>query len=466
MDMADRDRMALKQMIEDLTGQSFPFDVPIPNEAVKLLQPNTSGLGYSQFNELLLFLGYDRVCYEFFQFLIDGTIKYDGGSIASLSMLRDGVDRFRKIALLFWGNVKFAFKNNSRSSERMAEIMLRTERRDLRDFRKRHTQIMPPHTISGDDTYYLGYIIEKELKSKLQKNPKDRVARAEENKRQGIVARGRENHKAYLVSDHLDVYVATSMRERHEFRNVFNTARAIFAQQELRDLKLRYFDPTQAYCSDRIDKGLAEALMLKRARCTIYFAQENDTLGKDSELASTLAQGKVVIAYVPTPTPNAAETIAKDAEAEGMKPFEAIMHHLRMFDAQAAWNDSEVRAWISSPAQFTRAAGIRRLQQAIENNFRIRDMTLRDVHPLAIQVNLGTGVANGVLVVNSVAQCAKLVRRIMTRELDFAIEEKKIDGQKYLYLRESISNCVFRVVTGDALLTNTFWNFYLNPSYR
>ena len=46
-------------------------------------------------------------------------------------------------------------------------------------------------------------------------------------------------------------------------------------------------------------EGLAEALMLRRAACTIYFAQENDTLGKDSELASTLAQGKPVIAFVP-----------------------------------------------------------------------------------------------------------------------------------------------------------------------
>jgi hypothetical protein len=39
--------------------------------------------------------------------------------------------------------------------------------------------------------------------------------------------------------------------------------------------------------------------MLKRARCTVYSVQDTDTLGKDSELASTLAQGKPVIAYVP-----------------------------------------------------------------------------------------------------------------------------------------------------------------------
>ncbi len=39
--------------------------------------------------------------------------------------------------------------------------------------------------------------------------------------------------------------------------------------------------------------------MLKRARCTVYSVQDTDTLGKDSELASTFAQGKPVIAYIP-----------------------------------------------------------------------------------------------------------------------------------------------------------------------
>jgi hypothetical protein len=42
--------------------------------------------------------------------------------------------------------------------------------------------------------------------------------------------------------------------------------------------------------------------MLRRASCTIYLAQESDTLGKDSELASTLAQGKPVVAYIPDVT--------------------------------------------------------------------------------------------------------------------------------------------------------------------
>ena len=110
---------------------------------------------------------------------------------------------------------------------------------------------------------------------------------------------GKRNHIAYLSSDHLDVYVATSMRLEHEYIFVNRFVSNVFSKEILAKLKIRWFDPTQAYCDDRIDKGLSEALMLKRAKCTLYLVQESDTFGKDSELASTLAQGKPVVAYVP-----------------------------------------------------------------------------------------------------------------------------------------------------------------------
>src|SRR5437899_9296486 len=90
------------------------------------------------------------------------------------------------------------------------------------------------------------------------------------------------------------------MRAANEYEEISKFCDAVFVHPRLKKLKLRWFDPTQAYCKDRIDKGLAEALMLKRAKCTLYLVQETDTIGKDSELASTLAQGKPVIAYVPT----------------------------------------------------------------------------------------------------------------------------------------------------------------------
>ena len=70
-----------------------------------------AGIGYSQFNELLLLLGRDRVSPSFFRFLVDGATEYEGGeAVESLQALREGVDRFRKLALLNFGNVRFGFR--------------------------------------------------------------------------------------------------------------------------------------------------------------------------------------------------------------------------------------------------------------------------------------------------------------------------------------------------------------------
>jgi hypothetical protein len=87
-----------------------------------------------------------------------------------------------------------------------------------------------------------------------------------------------------------------------------------------------------------------------------------------------------------------------------------------------------------------------------------RANTLTRSHPLAIQVNLETGVANGVLVVRSISDCAELLRQILLFDMDFTIEDTPL----MCYLREKISGCVYRVVTHDQKLSNCFWNFYLH----
>ncbi len=56
---------------------------------------NQGGLGYSQFNELLLTLGYDRVTKDFFKCFFG-----DEAEIASLENLEQGVEKFRKAAML------------------------------------------------------------------------------------------------------------------------------------------------------------------------------------------------------------------------------------------------------------------------------------------------------------------------------------------------------------------------------
>ena len=79
-----------------------------------------------------------------------------------------------------------------------------------------------------------------------------------------------------------------------------------------------------------------------------------------------------------------------------------------------------------------------------------------------MQVNLQSGVANGVLVVRSFYDCARLLRQVLTNKMEFAIKYQQKEGVSVL--EEKISKCPFRVVTDDEKLTNSFWNFYLTSN--
>jgi hypothetical protein len=473
-------------LIERLTGQDCPLEGRIvPDCTLDLLSGGGSGLGHSQFNELLLTLGYDRVTHVFFQWLVDGSTEYKANAaFHSLKQLQEGIDRFRKIGALEFGNIKFAFKRWSFNADDFLDWLYLTRPVPEEVYKNRHDPIHPIQPIPGDQTYYLGYIIEGELKARLAAAKEagqepDPELKKEEAIWQSTIAIGKRNFEAYLVSDHLDVYVATSMRTRHEYQMVHKLTNEIFAHKRLSDLKVRYFDPTQAYCLDPIDKGISEALMLKRAACTIYFVQETDTIGKDSELASTLAQGKPVIAYVPDPPSDYAEkTLIPDliASSADKDVRNIILSQLKIFEPDAPWtakDAKQIRRWMDEPNSFDQRAATARLQAAITKKYSDRAKMLQHTHPLRIQVNLDTGVANGVLVVRDVDHCAELVRRVLLHELEFVLEEgaKKEEGtdkpQKPLYLKETVSQSIFRVVSGDKLLTNSFWNFYLsNPIER
>jgi hypothetical protein len=456
----------LRQTLENLTGHKSPLKTKLPDKAVILLNEG-AGLGLSQFNELLLIMGYDRVTSAFFQFLVDGSTKYNlNSSIRLYETLKNGVDRFRKIALLLFGNVKYAFKNLSRSSEQLEECLEILSPIDENEFQTRHDPVLPVEEILPEHTFYLGYLIEEELQRRLKDNPNDEEAKSEEALRISIIKKGQENHKAYLASDHLDVYVATSMRRRHEYIFVNRITKKIFSHNSLKTLKLRWFDPTQSYCKNRIDKGIAEALMLKRAKCTIYLAQETDTLGKDSELASTLAQGKPVIAYVPKGNREYVNELLSDLKEIHKKSNEAqiILEQLRIFDPSLGWSDPEVQHWIRDPTNVDMNKLRQKFEDVVKSHYDNRANTLSQNHPLGIQVNLSTGVANGVLVVRTISDCARLIKCIVTRKMEFDLEIYTDQGCEYLLLKEKISGSIFRVVTGDEMLTNTFWNYYLEPS--
>lgn len=107
-----------------------------------------------------------------------------------------------------------------------------------------------------------------------------------------------KNTRFYLsmVGD-LDVYVATSMRNRQDFRDMANACERIFSDQRLKDLQLRYFDPTLSAAAGHEDKGLIECLMVKCTKVLVYCAGERESYGKDAEAAMALSLGKPVIFY-------------------------------------------------------------------------------------------------------------------------------------------------------------------------
>lgn len=292
-----------------------------------------------------------------------------------------------------------------------------------------------------------------------------------------VQRRGLRNTSAYLSSDRLDVYVATSMREAWEYESASRFVRAVFSDPAIRGLRLVHFDPTLSYSRDRLDKGLIEGLMLNRARCTLYMVQETDTLGKDSELASTLAQGKPVIAFVPREEPEIIRARLRTAQLRFVRKRLMLLMAEGALDSNpaelgeaadfislaATWRPlfglvgEEEKEFLRSHSQeWRRARDI--FARAESAYFDKRARTLTRDHPLAMQVHLESGVANGVLVARSARDCARLLVGLLTNVCDFSIEHEA--GAHVL--REKISQCPFRVVTDDPMLTNSFWDLYGN----
>lgn len=225
---------------------------------------------------------------------------------------------------------------------------------------------------------------------------------------------GRRNQEHYLRNiESIDVYVATSMRNDIEYLDMYKFVNATFSDEKISSLNLRYFDPTLCYCDSRIDKGVIECLLVRSSKVTIYCAQEGDTFGKDSELAATMAQGKPVIVYVPTP----------DINDYDIQKIDDLRERQIKYDKK---------------------------REELEK----RAMTFKDFHPLGLQVGLYDGVARGVIVVRTPKECSNILYKILTNSLDVEIKFE----QHGLVLREKETNSVLRVMTGWGVLAHCFWN--------
>jgi hypothetical protein len=196
-----------------------------------------------------------------------------------------------------------------------------------------------------------------------------------------------KNTELYLsMLTDLDVYVATSMRTRENFVSMAENCEAIFQDAKLRSLNLRYFDPTLSAASGHEDKGLIECLMVKCSKALVYCRGENESYGKDAEAAMALSLGRPVIFYC------------------------------------------------EKKADF-----------------------YRETHPLTRLIDFQTGVAVGAMIAETLQQVVDLLSRIFENRMVYRLERTKSGA---LRLIEEITRSVVRLQTGDKLLTETFWNHY------
>ena len=198
-------------------------------------------------------------------------------------------------------------------------------------------------------------------------------------------------HYLSLVSE-LDVYVATSMRNRQDFRDMAIFCDEVFSDKNLADLYLRYFDPTLSAAYGHEDKGLIECLMVKCAKVLVYCAGNRESYGKDAEAAMALSLGKPVIFYC-------------DQEQRG-----------RFY---------------------------------------------REVHPLSRLIEFNSGVAVGAMVTDNPNDVKKLLSRLFENKMQYRLEMHPT-RKGYLLLKEQLTGSVVRLQTNDQILSETFWNHYHN----
>ena len=374
-------------------------------------------------------------------------IQNGSNVIGSLQHLKWGLYRLYVDALLYFGNVRTAFRSlRDLPSSEIQDFF--TSRRSDTDAIKHRGQPLKPRPIARDNRYLISEMAcksygdspgtESDLRTALFESYKahakagdtsptiqqllDRHVPEQFAERQGEFAfsadevldetvsseadlsekfdrisskffESREialnNTRYYLsVLSELDVYVATSMRTRQNFRDMADTCDKIFNGSQLREMNLQYFDPSLSAAAGHEDKGLIECLMVKCAKILLYCAGEKESYGKDAEAAMALSLGKPVIFY---------------CDGEQKQRF------------------------------------------------------YRDVHPLSRLIDFDTGVAVGAMVTDDPDEVSTLISRILENRMKYYLHQPR---KGFLQLKEKLTESVVRLQTNDQLLAEAFWNHY------
>src|SRR6266513_1645441 len=339
----------------------------------RLLGMSDASIGVTHFNQILHLVHEAGVSEGFFKYyfqeispdhpypvdrVLDVQPQFDEKGIATVDQLDWGLRRFFIDGLLYYGNIKSAFRDLRSQNYDTLRNLFALRRFDVGAMGKR-SDPLPLNDIPVDDRYLIAEIACKAYSAPKEDAPvlieqmlvdafgkagggririsklfdKDAPLAKEDpqgklllefaadefsNEEVSSVAeirlhvtaiykrfvKARElalrNTRLYLsLVNELDVYVATSMRKRENFRDMARDSKVIFESDTLKRLKLRYFDPTMIADEGHEDKGLIECLMVKCAKALLYFAGESDSFGKDAEVAMAMSLGKPVVILCP-----------------------------------------------------------------------------------------------------------------------------------------------------------------------
>lgn len=300
---------------------------------------------------------------------------------------------------------------------------------------------------------------------------------------------GRKNTYAYLSTNEIDIYFATSMRTGLDFVSNSNFVEGVIGILKNNGLNLLSFDPTQSYLDDRIQKGLIESIMIKRCKIVVYNAQEQETFGKDAEAGIGLAHQKPVIIYVPRILPHHEKLrefyeivdtagyekgdlgealknkgyLSEDEYYKFIAPEtekgEAIKGILRESEKlKSIFREisiDELRAELTSKGYDPTIPEIHKdvREYSFEKmlKFETRALLFKDLHPLSFQISPLDGIARGVFVTRTTGETADLIRVILLKTLEYEIIGEDQALPNYL-LRDKITKSPVRALPKEISL--------------
>lgn len=300
---------------------------------------------------------------------------------------------------------------------------------------------------------------------------------------------GRRNTYAYLSTSNIDIYFATSMRKGLDFVSNARFVEEVIGTLKRSRLNLLYFDPTQSYMDDRIQKGLIESIMIKRCKIVVYNAQERETFGKDAEAGIGLAHQKSVIIYVPRilPSHEKLKEFYHILDTVGYKKAplgEALMNKGYISEEQyykfkapetekgdaiknilgeseklkkifQEISDNDLKGELASkgydPTEPEIKEDIKNFSFKKMLEFETRALLFKDLHPLSFQISPMDGIARGVFVTRTPIETAILIKEILLKSLDYEIIGEEEDEPNYL-LRDKITHSPIRALPKDISL--------------